>query len=105
MVSFPSTRMRRNRRTPWLRRLVAENKLSVDDLIWPVFVVEGENQRQPVPSMPGVDRLSIDQLAVALDEAKALGIPAIALFPFTEEHLKTPEAEEAASPPAAGSAR
>ena len=98
MVSFPSTRMRRNRRTPWLRRLVAENKLSVDDLIWPVFVVEGENQRQPVPSMPGVDRLSIDQLAVALDEAKALGIPAIALFPFTEEHLKTPEAEEAYNP-------
>ena len=98
MGSFPTTRLRRNRRTPWLRRLVAENKLSADDLIWPVFVVEGENQRQPVPSMPGVDRLSIDQLAVALEEVKTLGIPAIALFPNTDEKLKTPDAREAYNP-------
>ena len=98
MAEFPTTRLRRTRRTPWLRRLVAENKLSADDLIWPVFVVEGENQRQPVPSMPGVERLSIDLLGPALNQAADLGIPAVALFPFTDEKRKTPDAREAYNP-------
>ena len=95
---FPATRMRRNRRAPWARRLVAENSLSVADLIWPVFVVEGKGQRQPVPSMPGVDRLSIDQLVEEVGRAKALGIPAIAVFPYVEAALKTPDAREAVNP-------
>jgi len=78
--------------------LVAETTLSTDDLIWPVFVVEGENKREPVPSMPGVDRLSIDLLTDAVAEAGALGIPAVAVFPYTDESLKTPGAEEAYNP-------
>jgi porphobilinogen synthase len=90
--------MRRNRREPWIRRLVAENRLSADDLIWPVFVVEGENKREPVPSMPGVERLSVDLLAGAVTEARELGIPAIALFPYTDESLKTPDAKESYNP-------
>ncbi len=98
MPSFPRKRMRRNRREPWIRRLVAENTLTAADLIWPVFVVEGENQRQPIPSMPGVDRLSVDLLAEAVAEARALGIPAVALFPYTDETLKTPDAREAYNP-------
>ncbi len=90
--------MRRNRRAPWARRLVAENSLSVADLIWPVFVVEGKGQRQPVPSMPGVDRLSVDLLVEEVGRAKALGIPAIAVFPYVEAALKTPDAREAVNP-------
>ena len=73
---FPAVRMRRNRRTTWSRRLVAENVLTVDDLIWPIFVVEGQNVRQPVESMPGVHRLSVDLAIEAAREAVALGIPA-----------------------------
>lgn len=95
---FPATRMRRNRRTPWVRRLVAEVSLSASDLIWPVFVVEGTNQRQPVSSMPGVDRLSIDCLVQDVARAKVLGIPAIAVFPYVETALKTPDAREAVNP-------
>jgi len=95
---YPSTRMRRNRRTDWLRRLVRETRLGVDDLIWPIFVVDGENQRQPVPSMPGVDRLSVDLLAGAVGEARDLGIPMIAVFPYTDDALKTPDAREAVNP-------
>lgn len=95
---FPATRMRRNRRAPWARRLVAENSLSVADLIWPVFVVEGKGQRQPVPSMPGVNRLSVDLLVEEVGRAKALGIPAIAVFPYVEASLKTPDAREAVNP-------
>jgi porphobilinogen synthase len=79
--SYPNTRMRRNRREDWSRRLVAETRLSVDDLIWPVFVQEGENERTPVVSMPGVDRLTIDLFVEAAREARDLGIPAIAIFP------------------------
>ena len=96
--AFPRTRMRRNRRDPWNRRLVAENRLSADDLIWPVFVVEGENQRQPVASMPGVERLSVDRLGDAVGEAKDLGIPAVAVFPYVEEALKTADCREAVNP-------
>lgn len=92
---YPTTRMRRNRQSSWSRNLVCENELSVNDLIWPVFIQEGENLREPVPSMPGVDRVSIDLLVAAVGEAKALGIPAVALFPATDPSRKTPEADEA----------
>jgi porphobilinogen synthase len=92
---FPSVRMRRNRRTKWSRRLVAENTLTVDDLIWPIFVVEGRNVRQPVESMPGVDRLSVDLTVEAAREAVALGIPVVALFPYTDPKLRTDDGREA----------
>jgi len=95
---FPTTRMRRNRRTAWSRRLVAEHRLSVDDLIWPVFIHDGKNKRAAIPSMPGVDRLSIDLLAQAANEACELGIPAIALFPATDPGKKTPDGDEALNP-------
>lgn len=93
--SFPRTRMRRNRHDDWQRRLVAETNLSIDDLIWPLFVLEGENQRHAVASMPGVERLSIDLVLEACTQAVALGIPAIALFPYTDPTLKTPCGREA----------
>lgn len=92
---FPNTRLRRNRRSPWARALVSENALSAADLIWPVFVREGDNVREPVDAMPGVNRLSVDQVVEAAREARDLGIPAIALFPNTPEHLKTPDGVEA----------
>lgn len=95
---FPSTRMRRVRRHDWSRRLVAENQLSVNDLIWPVFVHEGDNKREAIPSMPGVERLSIDLLVDAVANAAELGIPAVALFPATDPAKKTSEAEEAFNP-------
>jgi porphobilinogen synthase len=95
---FPSTRMRRNRRAAWSRRLVAENRLSVDDLIWPIFVHDGTAKRTPVPSMPGVERLSVDLLPAAVSEAAELGIPAIALFPATDPAKKSPDGDEALNP-------
>ncbi|SON56141.1 Delta-aminolevulinic acid dehydratase [Hartmannibacter diazotrophicus] len=88
-------RMRRNRRTDWSRRLVRENTLTVDDLIWPIFVVEGENQRVPVPSMPGVFRLSVDQLVRAAEDAAKLGIPLLSLFPYTDPSLRDETGSEA----------
>jgi porphobilinogen synthase len=90
--------MRRNRREDWTRRLVAENRLSVDDLIWPVFVVEGAGRTVPVQSLPGVNRLSVDLLVEAAKEAEEMGIPAIAIFPFTEPHLKSDDGREAHNP-------
>ena len=96
--SFPTTRMRRNRRTEWSRRLVAENMLTVDDLIWPLFVLEGEGVREPVASMPGVNRLSVDMAVDAAARAANLGIPVIALFPQTAIALKTADAREALNP-------
>lgn len=81
-------RMRRNRKADWTRRLVQENRLTVDDLIWPVFVVPGENVVDPVAAMPGVDRMSIDKLVEAAREAADLGIPAIATFPNIEMNLR-----------------
>ena len=93
--SYPSTRMRRNRQHDWSRRLVAENRLSVDDLIWPLFVTEGDNVQEPTPSMPGVVRHSIDKVVEAVAGARDLGIPAVAIFPATDPAKKTPEAEEA----------
>jgi porphobilinogen synthase len=95
---YPTTRLRRNRREDWSRRLIAEHKLSVDDLIWPVFVQEGKGARTPVASMPGVDRLTVDLLVEAAKQARDLGIPAIALFPETDAKAKTPDAREAYNP-------
>jgi porphobilinogen synthase len=86
--SFPSTRMRRNRRTHWSRLLTQENEITVNDLIWPVFVREGENIEEPISSMPGVFRYSIDRLISAVDQAKNLGIPLIALFPHVGPEFK-----------------
>jgi porphobilinogen synthase len=92
---YPQTRLRRLRRYDWSRRLVAENRLSVDDLIWPLFVHEGTNRREAVRSMPGVERLSIDLLVEAVAGSIQLGIPAVAIFPAVDAAKKTPEAEEA----------
>jgi porphobilinogen synthase len=91
-------RMRRNRRTDWSRRLVRENTLTVNDLIWPIFLVDGEGVTQPVPSMPGVDRLSVDRAVAAATRAASLGIPAIALFPYTDPDLRDPTGSEAINP-------
>lgn len=95
---FPSTRLRRLRRYGFLRRLVQENQLSVDDLIYPVFVVEGEGRESPVDSMPGISRLSTDRLLEAAGEAQALGIPMLAVFPCISQQLKTPDGAEATNP-------
>ncbi|MFL5338718.1 MAG: porphobilinogen synthase [Gemmataceae bacterium] len=95
---FPQARPRRNRRHPWLRRLVAEHRLSADDFIWPIFIQEGSKLRTPVPSMPGVERLSLDLIVEAVKEARDLGIPAVALFPATPPEKKTPEGQEALNP-------
>ena len=96
--AYPATRMRRNRRDDFSRRLVRENHLTVNDLIYPVFVLEGEHQREAVPSMPGVERLSIDLLCDLAAECCALGIPALALFPVTPAACKSLDAEEAWNP-------
>lgn len=88
-------RPRRNRKADWARRLVRENVLTVNDLIWPIFVVEGENVTTPVSSMPGVDRLSVDRAVVAAQKAAELGIPAIALFPYTEPERRDAHGSEA----------
>jgi porphobilinogen synthase len=95
---FPATRMRRNRRDGWSRRLVAEHRLDVADLIWPVFVLDGHDRQEPVASMPGIDRFSIDRLLPALEEAATLGVPAVALFPVTPAELKSADGREATNP-------
>ena len=95
---FPDTRMRRMRRDEFSRRLMRENHLNVDDLIFPMFVTEGENHREAVESMPGVERVSIDQLLVEAGECVELGIPAIALFPVVGEDRKSDDAAEAYNP-------
>ncbi len=95
---YPATRLRRLRANAWARRLVREHSLSANDLIYPVFVLEGENRCEPVASMPGVERLSIDRLVSACAEWVALGIPALALFPVTPPEAKSLLAEEAWNP-------
>lgn len=95
---YPYTRMRRMRRDDFSRRLMRENVLTANDLIWPVFVMEGENQRETIASMPGVERVSIDLLVKEAQEAFALGIPAMAIFPVTPQSAKTDKAEEAWNP-------
>ena len=97
-ASFPTTRLRRNRRHDWSRRLVRENTLTPDDLIWPVFVCEGRDRAEPIAAMPGVERLSADRAAKAAGEAKSLGIPAIALFPQTPPEKKDEDGTEATNP-------
>jgi porphobilinogen synthase len=97
-TSFPSHRPRRLRRTDFSRRLVREHALSVNDLIYPVFVLEGENRRESVKSMPGVDRVSLDLLMHVAEECVELGIPVMALFPVISAHLKTPDGMEATNP-------
>ena len=96
--SFPHARMRRMRKDDFSRRLMRENVLTVNDLIYPVFVIEGENQREEIKSMPGVERVSIDLLVQEAIEVAALGIPAMALFPVAGDSKKSDKAEEAYNP-------
>ena len=96
--SFPATRFRRTKTKDAMRRLVRETGLSVDDLIWPIFLRDGEDDETPVTSMPGVSRLTVDRAVTAAKEAEALGIPAICLFPYTDISLKTELCEEAWNP-------
>ena len=91
-------RPRRNRRTDWARRLVRENVVTADDLIWPLFLVEGERQRVAVPSMPGVERLSVDEAVRAAVRAAEAGIPALCFFPMTDPSRKDPRGSEATNP-------
>jgi porphobilinogen synthase len=91
-------RPRRNRKADWARRLVRENVLTTDDLIWPLFVVGGQNTRTPVASMPGVDRLTVDQVVRDAERAARLNIPCIALFPYTEPSLRDETGSEALNP-------
>ena len=95
---YPGTRMRRMRHDDFSRRLMRETQLSVADLIYPVFVLEGEAVREPVASMPGVERLSIDELLLDATEIHELGIPTIALFPVVPEENKSEDASEAFNP-------
>ncbi len=96
--AFPAVRLRRLRRYDWSRRLVAEHSLSVNDLIWPLFVIDQPTGQQPIASLPGVSRLGFDALKQAAVEAVQLGIPAIAIFPATDPKLKTDDAAEAINP-------
>jgi porphobilinogen synthase len=94
-AKFPALRMRRLRRHDWTRRLVAEATLSPADFIWPLFIIDGQNKREPVPSMPGVSRLSVDIAVGAAEEAAKLEIPVVALFPYTDPSLRTEDGREA----------
>jgi porphobilinogen synthase len=93
-----TVRMRRNRRAEWARRMVREHTLTTDDLIWPLFVMDGNNSRTPVPSMPGVERLSVDQAVREAERAAKLTIPCIALFPYTDPALRDETGSEALNP-------
>ncbi len=95
---YSATRMRRMRRSDFSRRLMRENKLTVDDLIYPMFIIEGENQREVIASMPGIERVSIDLLLEEAEECFELGIPAIALFPVVSQNKKSDDAAEAYNP-------
>jgi len=94
-ASFPALRMRRGRSSPWMRSMLAENRLHPSDFIWPLFICEGRDCVEPIGSLPGVSRWSIDKLGAKAKEAAGLGIPCIALFPNTPEKLRTERAEEA----------
>jgi len=95
---FPNTRMRRMRSSEFSRRLMREHRLHTDDLIWPVFIIEGKKKREAVASMPGIERLTIDELLKESEELLKLGIPAIALFPVTPADKKSEDAKEAYNP-------
>ncbi|MBO9449521.1 porphobilinogen synthase [Tropicibacter sp. R16_0] len=98
IAPYPAARARRTRQSEAIRGLVRENVLTVNDMIWPVFVRDGEGIEEPVPSMPGVVRRSVDLIAKAAVEAQALGIPAICIFPYTDASLKTEDCAEAWNP-------
>ena len=93
--SYPTTRLRRVRKSDWIRRLVSENRLSVDDLILPIFIKEGRNQIEPIKTMPGIHRYSVDKINKIVDEATNKGIPMIALFPYTPFKKKNAKGSEA----------
>ncbi len=95
---FPNTRLRRLRQQPWTRALVAEHQLSASDLIWPLFVLPGAVQPQPIASLPGVERRSIDDTLRQIEAAVEVGIPAVALFPVTPAEQKSPDGDEATNP-------
>lgn len=95
---YPFTRKRRMRRDDFSRRLMRESQLSADDLIYPMFVLEGKGQREAITSMPGVERVSIDQLLIEAKQLVSLGVPAVALFPVTPQSAKTDDAKEAYNP-------
>ena len=94
-ATYPTLRMRRNRKSAWARAMVQENRLTAADLIWPLFVIEGDNRTEAVGSMPGVSRWSVDLLVKQVEQAAKLGIPAIALFPHTDKELRTEDGREA----------
>ena len=96
--SYPALRMRRGRSSPWMREMLAEHRLHPSDLIWPLFVCEGKDCEEPIGSLPGVSRWSVDRLAGRARQAAELGIPCIALFPNTPEELRTDDAREALNP-------
>jgi porphobilinogen synthase len=98
LENFPNTRLRRNRQASWIRDLTAQTTISAKDLILPLFVIEGKNQREEISSLPGVFRLSIDLLVQKAKEAHDLGIPALMLFPVTEQKLKNADGSEALNP-------
>lgn len=96
--TFPRTRLRRNRKAPWSREMIRENRLTAGDLIWPMFIIEGQGERQAITSMPKVERLSIDLAVKEAKLAAELGIPALALFPNSAMELRSELAEEAYNP-------
>lgn len=98
LPDYPAARPRRMRRDDWSRRLMQENRLTVDDLIYPVFVLDGQGRREAVKSMPGVERVSLDLLLPVAEECMRLGIPVMALFPVLDQSLKTPDGREATNP-------
>ena len=98
MATYPHMRLRRTRRADWSRRLVRENTLTRDDLIWTIVLSDGDDRRAPVPSMPGVDRVNLDEIVSEAKRAKELGIPAIALFPHINPRFKDSTASEALNP-------
>ena len=92
---YPNLRLRRNRKTDWSRRLVRENSLSANDLILPIFIIEGKNKKESIRSMPNVYRYSVDKIPLILDKAVQYKIPMVALFPYTEKKLKNAMGSEA----------
>jgi porphobilinogen synthase len=98
IAPFPALRLRRTRIAAWSRRMVAEHVLTPADLIWPLFIAEGRDVEEPIATLPGVSRWSVDNIAVRAREARDLGIPCIALFPNTPQHLRDPEGREALNP-------
>jgi len=93
--SYPNTRLRRNRKTDWSRRLVSENTLSANDLIWPIFLTDGKNQKNQISTMPGVYRYSVDNLEKIVEKALKLKLPLLALFPHTKKKNKDNKGSEA----------